>query len=83
MDVNSAEGKGLVAKYNITAVPTVILIGDTFAYGAVLNNIWPSVGIKSDDGAYVFTKVDLAQKPYKNLQTGEVITPVQDTNENA
>lgn len=82
IDVNSAEGKALLTTYsNISALPTIILTGDTFAYDSLLKGIWPNVGYKANDGAYIFTKAELAQQPYKDLKTGQVVTP--QTNENA
>ncbi len=80
VDIGSAEGKTLISKYGLTAVPVIILSGDTFAYDAVLKSIWPSVGFKADDGAYIFTKAELAQQPYKNLATGEIVTPAPAAN---
>jgi hypothetical protein len=75
VDVDSAEGKGLVAKYNITDVPTIILSKDAAAYD-VLNIAWPSAGTVEDDGSYVFRNLALMGN-YRNIDTGNVIKPLR------
>jgi len=72
-DVNSAEGKNLLAKYNITKVPTIIVTGDAEAYPS-LTAVWPEVGTVEKDGAYVFRNLDALQGlSYKDLTTGKVV----------
>ena len=72
VDVNSAEGKALVSKYNIKAVPTFLLSGDVSPYDA-LRNDWPAVGTVESDGTHIFrTMTAIAGKPYRNLTTGNI-----------
>lgn len=72
VDAASAEGRQLVSKYNITAVPTVVVTGEPAAYDA-LTAIWASVGSIESDGAYIFRNMEaIAGRPYKDLTTGNV-----------
>ncbi|NCN07565.1 hypothetical protein GW933_02615 [Candidatus Falkowbacteria bacterium] len=84
VDVSSDEGKDLIKQYNISSAPTILLSGDLSEYTG-LQQIWPQVGSISDDGTYVFTKLD-EMGSYMNLETGKIIevqppttdeTPVQ------
>jgi len=76
VDVSSPEGKALVERYNITAVPTVILSGEAGLYPA-FESVWPSVGRSSEDGTHVFTNVAALGLPYKDLTTGKLVVPEQ------
>lgn len=72
VDVSSSDGKNLLAQYNITLIPTVIITGDPDLYPA-LGQVWSSVGTVEEDGAYIFRRTDLLQgASYKNVETGEV-----------
>ncbi len=72
VDAGSAEGKSLISKYNIMAVPTILLTGDMSVYGQ-LNAIWKTVGTVESDGTYVFRAMSaIAGRPYMNLTTGKV-----------
>lgn len=72
VDTGSAEGKSLISKYKITAVPTLLLSGDLSPYDQ-LNTIWKTVGTVEDDGTYVFrTMSGIAGNPYMNLTTGKI-----------
>lgn len=73
LDTSSAEGKALIAKYNLTKVPTAIITGEVAEYSALVET-WPSVGIIANDGAYIFTHEELMTGSYKDLKTGKVIT---------
>ena len=75
VNVSAAEGKSLVEKYKITKVPTIILKGDMGEY-SILVSVWKDVGTVESDGTYVFRQVEVANKPYKDLTTGEIIAPV-------
>ncbi len=57
LDIGSAQGKALAAKYNVTQVPTVILSSDAWIYPAIAN-VWEQVGTKEPDGQYVFRKME-------------------------
>lgn len=72
-DISSVEGKKLLAQYNITKVPTVIVIGDPAAYESLVA-VWSQVGTVEKDGAYVFRNLDVLQGlTYKDLKTGETV----------
>lgn len=72
VDASSAEGKSLISKYKIIAVPTILMAGDLAPY-AQLNAIWKTVGTVESDGTYVFRAMSaIAGMPYKNLTTGKV-----------
>ncbi|MBI2141299.1 hypothetical protein HYU16_02640 [Candidatus Woesearchaeota archaeon] len=71
-DAASAEGKELISKYKITAVPTILVTGDVSPYEQLLG-IWPTVGTTEKDGALVFrTMSAISGSPYKDLQTGKL-----------
>ncbi|MFA5796452.1 MAG: hypothetical protein WC916_00255 [Candidatus Woesearchaeota archaeon] len=74
VDINSVQGKELVDKYAITKIPTVLLSGDVGVYAA-FGKIWPQVGTVASDGTYIFRSVEIAKRPYRDLTTGEIITP--------
>jgi len=73
VDIASNEGKALLAQYNITDVPTVIVTGDVAAYPG-FDSVWQSVG-DVQNGAYVFKNLDALNQPYEDLATGKVVTP--------
>ncbi|MFH1256352.1 MAG: hypothetical protein V1494_03585 [Candidatus Diapherotrites archaeon] len=73
IDISSAEGKALLADYNITAVPTAIISGDASAYTG-LNSAWGQVGTVEPDGAYVFRELSLlGEIKFKDLASGKII----------
>ncbi|MBI2971820.1 MAG: hypothetical protein HYY37_05365 [Candidatus Aenigmarchaeota archaeon] len=76
LDVSSSEGKALIAAYNITRVPTILLSPDVDAYRQ-LQAVWidpaSAVGTIAPDGWYVFTATQL-MGTYKDLATGQVVT---------
>jgi len=53
VDVASAEGKKLLADYNVFLVPTILLSGDTNAYPGLLA-AWSDFGTVASDGRFVF-----------------------------
>lgn len=65
-DIKSAEGKALLAKYNITKIPTVILAGDVSAYPSLVS-AWAQVGTIEKDGAYVFRSISVISQNYEDL----------------
>jgi hypothetical protein len=77
VDVSSPEGRSLVAKYNITATPTVVLSADAGLYPS-FDQVWSSVGIAAADGSYVFTELGAIGRPYKNGT--RLVVPVQPQN---
>ncbi len=67
VDIASGEGKGLVSKYKITKIPTMLLSADADLYEN-LKNVWKSVGTVESDGWYVFREMkQLGDIKYKNL----------------
>lgn len=75
LDRFSAEGRVLIAKYNIKAVPTFVLTGEVGEYGNLVQ-IWPKVGTIERDGAYVFREIaQLGPVVYRDLMTGKVVKP--------
>lgn len=56
VDASTTEGKNLLKKYNITAIPTVILSSDASAY-PTLPTAWAQVGTAESDGTYVFRQI--------------------------
>ncbi|HLD87613.1 MAG TPA: hypothetical protein VJB12_06150 [Candidatus Nanoarchaeia archaeon] len=73
VDASSAEGKKLIAKHGITAVPAVVLGGDVSLYTG-FDKVWQTVGTIEEDGSYVFrdnTKLGEGF-PYRDLATAEV-----------
>ncbi len=74
VDVSSKEGAKLVSKYKITKVPTVIISSEAGAYNN-FKELWKTVGVGSNDGSFVFTKLDLLEgMSYKDLKTKTVVT---------
>lgn len=71
VDVSSDDGKTLIKKYAITEAPTILITGDLAEYTG-LQQIWPQVGKISDDGTYIFTKMD-EMGSYMNLKTGKLV----------
>ncbi|MBI2658636.1 hypothetical protein HYX05_00855 [Candidatus Woesearchaeota archaeon] len=75
-DISDAKGKELIAKYNITQVPTVILSDEISAYPS-------SAGLKQfysveNDGFYVFRLLSVVGT-YKDLSTGQIVKPAEET----
>ena len=68
IDSNSNEGKGLISKYHLEFVPTIILSKDAQAY-PIINQAWIQLGTKESDGSYVLRTV---YPPYINLSTGKL-----------
>ena len=72
--MSSKEGKALIAEYGIEKVPTILIKGDAGAYPSLVK-AWKSVGTVEQDGTYVFRKLEIIKKTYKDLATGEVVAP--------
>jgi len=74
VDLNSAEGQGLVNQYKITKVPTILLSPDADQY-VNLKNVWQSVGTVESNGWYVFREMNrLGNIIYKDLASNQVIS---------
>jgi len=74
LDVLVPEAQGLIAKYKITKVPTIVLTGDVGSYNSLVK-AWKDVGTVEADGSYVLRKVELFEQPYKDLEQKKVIMP--------
>jgi hypothetical protein len=68
-DINSTEGKNLINKYNITAVPTILLSPEVSIYPG-FSGVWQTVGTVEKDGWYVFRSTDfmIQQGGYFDLE---------------
>ena len=74
-DINDAKGKELIAKYNITQVPTIILSDEISVYpSSRLLNQFFSI---EKDGQYVFRRAQVLGT-YKDLTTNQVIKVQQE-----
>lgn len=74
IDRDSADGQGLVSKYQIKFLPTLILIGEVGAY-PTLKAVWPQVGTVEKDGTYVFREGVKQMGVYIDLTTNQVVKP--------
>ena len=76
VDISDAAGKELLAKYNITKVPTVILSNEVSVYpGSQALKQFFSI---EKDGSYVFRQPSVVGA-YMDLTTNQVIKPQQQT----
>ncbi|MBI2646851.1 hypothetical protein HYW99_00050 [Candidatus Woesearchaeota archaeon] len=69
LNVSSEQGRELAKKYNIDFAPAIILSNDASVY-SVIQQAWPQVGTKENDGYYVLR---LLYPPYINLTTGKLM----------
>ncbi len=75
VDISSGEGQGLVAKYKITKVPTILLSPGADEYVS-LKGVWKNIGTVESDGWYVFRQMQpLGNVVYKDLVSNKVIRP--------
>ena len=74
VDIGSDEGKGLVSKYKIKAVPTLLISGEVSEYQSLVS-VWKDVGTIASDGTYVFTELSVMNGVYKDLAKNKIITP--------
>jgi len=73
VDISSSEGKALIAKYDITKVPAVIMSKDADVYTS-LKQVWLTVGVIAEDGTYAFTMPEaMGGSVYKDLTTGQIL----------
>jgi thioredoxin-related protein len=78
VDVSDNMGSGLVEKYNVTSVPTMILSADAKYYEQFVS-AWGSVGSIESDGSFVLRKLDAMGLAYKDLKSGKVVEPAQES----
>jgi hypothetical protein len=68
------ETSGLVAEYNITKLPTIILSPEAGDYSTLML-VWSSAGVVAGDGSLVFTEMSsLGVTWYFDLELGEVMS---------
>lgn len=72
LDISTAKGKDLIAKYNITKVPTAILSDETNVYPAA--KAVKQFYSKEKDNSYVFRSPQVIGA-YKDLNTNSVVKP--------
>ncbi len=65
-DVSSSIGKSLLGKYNITAVPTVILSKELGDYKS-LKEMLEEIGTFESDGSFVFRKLEVLNVKYNKI----------------
>ncbi|MDP3985851.1 MAG: hypothetical protein Q8P77_00230 [Candidatus Veblenbacteria bacterium] len=63
----SSEGQELIQQYKIRYLPTIILVGDLGVYPG-LQEVWPQVGSKEDDGTYILRDGVRLMGTYYDLQ---------------
>ncbi|MBI2047025.1 hypothetical protein HYT26_02585 [Candidatus Pacearchaeota archaeon] len=63
-DVNGIEGKNILIKYNITAIPTVVLSKEIIDYTSI-KSMLEGVGTFEKDDAFVFRKLDVLNSKYQ------------------
>lgn len=74
VDAESAEGRRLIAKYNITAVPTVLLDREAGEYSN-LRPGWSIVGSVEPDGTHVFRDLKRLQVVYYDIGRKKLMKP--------
>ncbi len=77
ISVSTAQGKSLLEKYKITAIPTIILTGDIKEYQS-FGQVWQNVGSVEADGAYVFRNFEVVTEPYQDLAANKIVYPEAD-----
>lgn len=73
VDAETAAGRALVARYNITAVPTLIM--DEQARFYALQPGWDVVGTIEEDGSYVLRDLQRMQVAYYDLGSKRLMKP--------
>jgi hypothetical protein len=69
-DANSTQGQALIKKYNITAVPTIVMSSDAMVYSG-FDSYWVQIGTVESDGWLVLR--DLSRfGTYRNLTSGNI-----------
>lgn len=70
-DISSPQGKDLIAKYNITKAPTLLISPEAKVYDT-LTQVWTEVGTVESDGWYVFRATEQMGN-YTDLLTNQVV----------
>jgi hypothetical protein len=74
LDARSAQGKALIEKYNITAVPTLLMDGEAAEYRN-LQPGWNIVGTVEEDGTHVLRDLQRLQVVYYDLEHAKLMKP--------
>ena len=67
-DISSSQGKKIVKKYDVKAVPTIIFSKE-ISSNPQITKVWEQVGTVEKDGSYVLRELS---PPYKELSTGNI-----------
>ena len=74
IDTSSKDGVRLITKYDIKAVPTVIVSSEAQYYPGFAD-VWQRVGATANDGSFIFTNMALLQgMTYKDLKNQTTVT---------
>ncbi|HLD28453.1 MAG TPA: hypothetical protein VJB67_02475 [Patescibacteria group bacterium] len=71
VEASSDEGKQLIEKYDIKALPTILMTGDLEVYQG-LAQVWPTVGDTAEDGTYIFRDLSV-MGTYYDLENNKVV----------
>ena len=74
IDISDAKGKELIAKYNITQAPTIILSDEVSAYPS--SKALQQFFSIEKDGSYIFRKLQVLGT-YKDLKTNQIVKAPQ------
>lgn len=74
VDADSSEGKILIDRYGITAVPTVIFSNEAAVYRG-MGDGWSAVGTREADGYFVLRDMQRLGLTYYDLQQEKVLAP--------
>lgn len=71
---DSTRGRELIRQYKLRYLPTIVLVGDLEAYQA-FQKVWPQVGSREADGAYVLRDGVKLMGAYYDVTLGHTVTP--------
>ncbi len=75
--LNLSQAGDLLARYNVSKVPTVILSPAAAAYYPLVQ-LWQTAGTKEEDGFFVYREFsNVGGISYRDLETGEVVSVAQ------
>lgn len=72
IDASSLQGKELITRYSIKAIPTILLPKESEKY-PLLDQVWAQVGTIEEDGTHVFRVLEaLGNIKWRDITTGKV-----------
>jgi hypothetical protein len=74
VDAESSQGKALVARYNISALPTILMDDEADAYPNIGPG-WEIMGTIEQDGTYTLRELQRLNVPYYDLQRKKLMKP--------